>query len=84
MNATVTDSNWKTYAFEWRGFQFISRVDVTSPIGQKAGRISETGWQAMNIALLEEVIEGEWTRENLEKEIERINENGSEAFLELA
>jgi len=38
----------------------------------------------MNIALLEEVIEGEWTRENLEKEIERINENGSEAFLELA
>lgn len=80
---TATLQEWKVYEFTMNGFTFHSRVKIGSNIWHQIATLPAFIFTDMNRALLKEEIKGEWTRENLEREMIRINENGSQAFIEL-
>jgi hypothetical protein len=84
METATLSKEWKIYPFIVNGIAFHSRVDVHSTMAEKIARVGEEQFIEMNKECVKSLIKGEWTRENLEKEIERINANGSRAFIELA
>jgi len=80
---TATLQEWKVYEFTMNGFTFHSRVEIGSDIWHKIATLPAFIFTDMNRDILKEEIKGEWTRENLEREMIRINEHGSQAFIEL-
>lgn len=84
METATLSKEWKIYPFTVNGIAFQSRVDAHSTMAEKIARVGEEQFIEMNKDCVKSLIKGEWTRENLEKEIERINANGSRAFIELA
>lgn len=83
MTATLS-KEWKIYPFTVNGFDFHSRVDIHSDMGMRIALMPEDYFIALNEECVKDLIKGEWTRENLLAQLEIINENGSQAFIELA
>lgn len=83
MTTATLNDQWHTTPFTLNGFSFRSRVKIGSDTWYSVVTIPAFLFEDLNRSCLNDLIEGEWTRENLERELTRINENGSEAFIEL-
>ncbi len=80
---TATLEEWKVYPFTLNGFSFHSRVKKGSDTWYKVATIPASLFEDLNRSCLKDLITGEWTRENLLAQLVILNENGSEAFIEL-
>ena len=78
-------SNFVTVPFEVDGINFVSRYNPDSPMGIQISSIPQEMFIAMNKECLRRILGNvsKLTREQLISELERINENGSEAFIDL-
>jgi hypothetical protein len=78
-------TNFVKIPFEVDGINFVSRYNPDSPMGIKIAQIPQEMFIAMNKQCVREIISNvsELTREELLAELERVNENGTEAFIEL-
>lgn len=78
-------SNFVTVPFEVDGINFVSRYNPVSPMGLRISTIPQEMFIAMNRDCLRSIVGNVslLTREQLISELERINENGTEAFIEL-
>ena len=78
-------SNFVTIPFEVDGINFVSRYNPVSPMGLRIATIPQDMFIAMNKECLRNILGNVslLTREQLIAELERINENGTEAFIEL-
>lgn len=78
-------TNFVKVPFEVDGINFVSRYNPDSPMGIKIAQVPQEMFIAMNRDCVREIIgnASELTREQLLAELERVNENGTEAFIEL-
>ena len=78
-------TNFVTIPFEVDGINFISRYNLFSPMGVQIASIPQEMFIAMNRECLRSIIGdiSKLSREQLLSELERVNENGTEAFIEL-
>ena len=78
-------TNFVKIPFEVDGVNFVSRYNPDSPMGIKILQIPEHVFILMNRDCVRDIL-GDvslLSREQLIAELERINENGTEAFIEL-
>jgi hypothetical protein len=78
---TAQDVN---YYFTYEGVNFRSRVALSSPLLEKILNLPKGAFEEMNLAMIEELWEGDFSPSNIEAQLKRLNENGSHAFVELA
>ena len=78
-------SNFVKIPFEVDGVNFVSRYNPDSPMGIKILQVPQHIFIAMNRDCVRSIIGdvSKLTREQLVAELERVNENGTEAFIEL-
>lgn len=78
-------TNFVKVPFEVDGINFVSRYNPDSPMGIKIAQVPQEMFIAMNKQCVREIIANvsELTHDELLAELERINENGTEAFIEL-
>lgn len=78
-------SNFVTVPFEVDGINFVSRYNPDSPMGIKILQIPQHVFISMNQDCVRDILGNVslLTHEQLVAELERINENGTEAFIEL-
>lgn len=78
-------SNFVTVPFEVEGINFISRYNLLSPMGVQISSIPQAMFIAMNKECVRSILGdiSKLSREQLIAELERVNENGTEAFIEL-
>ena len=78
-------TNFVKLPFEVDGINFVSRYDLDSPMGAKISTVPQHVFISMNQNCVRDIL-GDvslLTREQLVEELVRINENGTEAFIEL-
>lgn len=78
---TAQDVN---YYFTYEGVNFRSRVDLNSPLLEKILNLPEGEFEKMNKEMISQLWEGDFSPSNIEWQLERLNKNGSHAFIELA
>ena len=78
-------SNFITVPFEVDGINFVSRYNLFSEMGVRISSIPQEMFIAMNRECLRSIIGdiSKLSREQLIAELERVNENGTSAFIEL-
>ena len=78
-------SNFATIPFEVDGINFVSRYDLDSDMGIRISQMPQSVFVAMNRDCIRTIIGNvsKLTRDELISELERVNENGSVAFIEL-
>ena len=78
-------SNFVTVPFEVDGINFVSRYNPDSPMGIKIAQVPQHVFISMNQDCVRDILGNAslLTHEQLVAELERINENGTEAFIEL-
>ena len=79
----MTNSQWKDFPFTANGINFISRVDTTHPIYNRINSLPAGAFEALNIQCVSEImaLDVEYTLEDLNSELERVNAGGSYAFI---
>jgi hypothetical protein len=77
---------FREYYFEFKGFNFVSSVDIESPFYQRIKALPESLFISMNLNMLSELIRGDmlYSKEAIHAELDRINAGGSFAFISLA
>ena len=82
----TTTSDWNSIPFEVDGVQFVSKVKKNSEMGMRISMVPTHIFQDMNIGAIRSIIgnPSTITREELVKELYRVNIGGSQAILELA
>ena len=82
----TTTSDWISYPFEVDGIQFVSKVNKLSKLGKRIFAVPAPIFIQMNQGAIRDCIGSvaTMTRSEIISELERINEGGSEAILELA
>lgn len=77
---------FREYYFEFKGYNFVSSVDVTSSFYQRIKTMPESLFISMNLNMLSELIRGDmlYSKEAIHAELDRINAGGSFAFISLA
>ena len=73
--------NWKEYKFNVNGINFISKVDINHPSGQRINNLPEHVFVSMNEGAVKNLIHAQDTLESIEKELVRVNEGGTYAFI---
>lgn len=78
-------TNFVKIPFEVDGVNFVSRYNPDSPMGIKILQIPQNVFISMNQDCVRDILGNVslLSREQLISELERINENGTEAFIEL-
>lgn len=78
-------TNFVTIPFEVDGINFVSRYNPVSPMGLRIATIPQDMFIAMNKDCIRTIIGdiSKLSRKQLLSELERVNENGTEAFIEL-
>lgn len=76
---------FREYYFEFRGFNFVSSVDVMSPMYQRIKNMPESLFIEMNLSILSELFRKDipFTKEGIHAELDRLNKGGSYAFIQL-
>lgn len=74
---------FREYFFNVNGLNFVSSVDVMSPMYQRIKDLPEQLFIEMNINILTQLIKPEYTLADIKAELARVNEGGSYAFIEL-
>jgi hypothetical protein len=73
-----------SFNFTYEGVEFKSRVLLSSPLFDRIMSLPEGEFASLNKACLAELWEGDLSPENIRVQLERLNESGSHAFIELA
>lgn len=80
----MTNTNFALFPFTYKGYEFVSKVAETSPYLQQIVNIGEE-FITMNKLAIDEIMpdleDMSWA--SIEKDLVRINEGGTEMFLEL-
>lgn len=78
-------TNFVKIPFEVDGVNFVSRYNPDSPMGIKIAQFPQEMFIAMNKDCVRTIIGdiSKLSRKQLLSELERVNENGTEAFIEL-
>jgi len=83
----MTNTNFKNYPFNFKGINFISKVDTTHPIYNAISKLSEQEFVNINsMALSEYLSDVEISLDNLQQiqdELNKLNDGGSYAFIAL-
>lgn len=74
---------FREYHFQYNGINYISSVDVTSPMYQRIKNMPENLFIQMNLGIIKELINVEYTLEDIHSELDRLNKGGTYAFLQL-
>lgn len=75
---------FREYEFKFQGFNFVSSVDVESEMYQIIKKMPEADFIEMNLKLLSmALINTPLTIEAIKERLIVLNENGTEAFIEL-
>ena len=76
---------FREYYFEFNGFNFVSSVDVMSPMYQRIKNMPESLFIQMNLSLLSELFRKDipLTKESIHAELDRLNKGGTYAFISL-
>lgn len=75
---------FREYYFEFNGFNFVSSVDVMSPMYQQIKKLPEGIFIEMNLGALTELFAGvPMNIESIKERLEIINAGGTQAFIEL-
>jgi hypothetical protein len=82
----MTTNNWVEYPFEVEGINFVSKLDTAGNIYNRVRLLPEGIFAQMNKACILDVIgnPAELTKEELESELARVNEGGTQAIIALA
>jgi hypothetical protein len=72
------------YHFTFRDVAFKSRVQLFTDIHDRVNAVGEEKFIQLNQDLLKELWSGDMSPENIEKQLKRLNEHGSRAFIEIA
>jgi hypothetical protein len=76
---------FREYYFNFKGFNFVSSVDVMSEMYQTIKKLPESIFIEMNLNCLSELLANTpMNTESISKELEKINAGGSQAFISLA
>jgi uncharacterized ubiquitin-like protein YukD len=77
---------FREYTFEYNGFNFVSSIDVMHPAYQQIKAMPAGMFEQMNISMLKQLFSKDvaYTKEDILSELERINNGGSYAFINLA
>ena len=73
--------NWKEYKFNVNGINFISKVDISHPSGKRISNLPASTFISMNENAVKSLIHAQDTLESIEKELVRVNEGGTYAFI---
>lgn len=77
-----TLENYRDYAFSAEGINFISRIDLDHPIASAIERMPVEEFLQINRLAISELLNlKEYTKAEIEAELERVNEGGSYAFI---
>jgi hypothetical protein len=81
----MTNTQWVSIPFTAKGINFVSRVDTTHPIYSRIKSLPAGVFEEMNIQAVSEIltVEKTFTLSEIQKELDRVNEGGSYAFIEL-
>ena len=75
---------FREYEFEFNGFNFVSSVDVMSPMYQQIKKLPEGKFIEMNLQCLTELLADTPMEINaIRNRLEKMNEGGSYAFISL-
>lgn len=75
---------FREYEFEFRGFNFVSSVDVESKMYQSIKKLPEGVFVQMNLQALTELLaDTPMNLSAIDKRLEEMNKGGSYAFIEL-
>ena len=81
----MTNTNFKDYPFNFKGVNFISKVDTTHPIYGAISKLSEQEFVNLNSMALSELLAGvEISLDNLQEiqdGLNRLNDGGSYALI---
>jgi len=80
MNTTIESV---VFDFTYQGIKFRSRVLHNSPLLTRILNLPEEVFQKMNQDFISENWEGDFSPSNIEIQLNKLNENGSHAFIEL-
>lgn len=83
---TQTETNWAVFPITHKGINFHSRVDKNSSVYNQIMALPEGAFVSMNQSMLNELttINEESTYDEIVDELDRVNQGGSYAFIELA
>lgn len=75
---------YREYEFQFNGFNFISSVDVMSPMYQQIKKLPESVFIEMNLQALTELLaDTPMTIEAIKNRLIEANSGGTQAFIEL-
>lgn len=83
----MTNTNFRNYPFNFKGINFVSKVDTSHPIYNAISKLSEQEFVNINSMALSEYLEDvEISIDNLQEiqdELNKLNDGGSYAFIGL-
>ena len=83
----MTNTKFRNYPFTFKGLNFISKVDTTHPIYNAINKLTEEEFSNLHTVALSEFFEGiEISLDDLQQiqdELNKPNEGGSYAFIQL-
>jgi hypothetical protein len=75
-------TTYTDYPFSAQGINFISRVVTDSPMGKQIANLPAGIFEQMNQQAVSELFNLKtFTLEEVEKELERVNKGGTQAFI---
>lgn len=75
--------NWKDFNFKVDGINFISRVNLNSPLGMRIKNLPAGMFEQMNEGAIRSFVNTGSTLATISEQLKKVNEGGSYAFIML-